>query len=402
MGSTSPVVVATSSAAAVARRQIPFGRPMIGEAEREAVLRVLSGSTLTHGPLVRQFESAFAQFTGAPHAVAVSNCTAALHLALLALGLNHGDEVIVPAQTHVATAHAVELCGARCVFVDSEPITGNVDPDAVEAALNNRTRGIAIVHYLGVPADVLHLREMAREYNLFLVEDCALALGTRMAGVHAGLHGDVGCFSFYPVKHMTTAEGGMIATRHARLAEEVSRTRAFGIDRNIVSQRQLPGMYDVQQLGFNYRMNELSAALGIEQLKRLPEFLAARRHNFTRLRHALAEIEHVSVLPSEVAGGESSYYCLQLLLDDVLRPRRDRIIEQLAAAGVGTSIYYPRPVPEMDYYRSHYPTRPGAFPVAARLSHQSIALPVAPHVSDEDVDYMAAALRQVISKELGS
>ncbi|RPH52969.1 DegT/DnrJ/EryC1/StrS family aminotransferase, partial [bacterium] len=266
---------------------IHFGRPIIGEEEKAAVLAVLGGPILTHGPLVKQFEAAFAESTGAEHAVALASCTAALHLAYFYLGLGPGDEVIVPSETHVATAHAVELCGARPVFVDSEEKTGNLDLDRVEAAITPRTRALSIVHYLGMPVEMDRVQEIARRHELFVVEDAALALGTRYKGIHAGLWGDVGCFSFYPVKHITTAEGGMLTTRRPEIAARISMVRAFGIDRNVPSERKVPGMYDVEALGFNYRMNELGAALGIEQMKRLPELLRRRRENYETLSRAL-------------------------------------------------------------------------------------------------------------------
>ena len=212
-------------------RTIPFGRPMISDAEQAAVAEVLSGPQLTHGPRVEKFEADFAQFTGAPHAVAVNSCTAALHLAYLHIGLGPGDEVIVPAQTHVAAAQAVELCGASCVFVDAEAETGNIDLDQVDERITPRTRALSVVHFLGMPVDMERVREIASRQDLLVVEDCALALGATFDEVHVGLHGDVGVFSFYPVKHITTGEGGMLITTVDDLAEAAARQRAFGIDR---------------------------------------------------------------------------------------------------------------------------------------------------------------------------
>lgn len=377
-------------------KTIQFGRPMIGEEEREAVHRVLLGSTLTHGPLVKQFEADFTAFTGAPHAVAVASCTAALHLAYFHLGLGPGDEVVVPAETHVATAHAVELCGARPVFVDVEPDTGNLDVAQIEAAVTERTRAISVVHYLGLPVDMAPVLAVARRHGLFVVEDCALALGTRRGGEHAGLAGDVGCFSFYPVKHMTTAEGGMLVTRSAEIAESVGKARAFGIDRNVPAERKVPGMYDVEGLGFNYRMNELGAALGVVQLGRLPEFLRRRRENYEALRAGLDEVEEVQQLRAPVAGEESSYYCHAILLRESLAGRRIALMQALKARGVETSIYYPRPVPHMTYYRNKYGYTDGSFPVAARLSGHSIALPVGPHLDPDDMVQIVAVLKDAL------
>lgn len=264
-------------------RDIPFGKPIITDDERNAVLKVLEGTTLTHGPLVREFEAAFARFTGARQAVALSSCTAALHLAYFYLGIGSGDEVIVPAQTHVATAHAVELVGAKPVFIDSESQTGNMDIGLLEGLITTNTKAISVVHYLGMPVDMHRVMQIARQHGLFVVEDCALAIGTYLGGTHAGLFGDVGCFSFYPVKHITTAEGGMLITNNDDIAAGISRQRAFGIDRNIVSERPMPGVYDVVELGLNYRLNEIGAAMGIEQMKKLAGFLARRQENYQAL-----------------------------------------------------------------------------------------------------------------------
>jgi dTDP-4-amino-4,6-dideoxygalactose transaminase len=379
-------------------RTIPFGRPIIGKAEKQAVMEVLSGHLLTHGPRVKEFEQVFARFTGAEYAVATASCTASLHLAYFYLGLKPGDEVIVPAQTHVATAHAVELCGAVPVFVDAEAQTGNLDLEQLPAAITPRTRAIAVVHYLGLPVDMARLMAIARQHGLFVVEDCALAIGSYYQGVHAGLWGDVGCFSFYPVKHLTTAEGGMVITRHRQVAETIAKQRAFGIDRNVVSERPIPGLYDVELLGFNYRLNEIGAALGLAQMQRLEGFLNKRRENYGLLREGLAGVQEVEFLRSSQPGTESSYYCFSLLLKEPWHQKRFAIMEFLKQRGIGTSIYYPRPVPHMEYYRRKYGYGNNSFPVAARLSANAIALPVGPHVEADDIHYMLATIKEALAE----
>ena len=377
-------------------RTIPFGKPIIGEEEKGAVMQVLSGPILTHGPLVAEFEAIFAEYTGAKYAIAVSSCTAALHLAYLCLGLGPGDEVIVPAETHVATAHTVELVGAKPVFVDAEKDTGNIDIDQVETSITERTRAIAVVHYLGMPVNMHRVIEIARKHNMFVVEDCALAIGTYLDGVHAGLYGDVGCFSFYPIKHITTAEGGMVLTKSRELAENVSKQRAFGIDRNVVSERDIPGMYDVQELGLNYRLNELGAALGIEQMKRVDGFLQKRKENYAALSAGLRTIDEVELLQSSHDSYRSSCYCHAVTLKEPLSDKRFEIVKYLKEHGIGTSVYYPCPVPHMMYYKAKYGYSDMSFPVASRISRNSIALPVGPHVDSEDIDYMVATIKNAI------
>lgn len=376
-------------------RKIAFGKPWITDAERNAVLGVLSGDVLTHGPQAHEFEKEFTAAIGGGHSLTLSNGTAALHLAYWQLGIGPGDEVIVPAQTHVATVHAVEVVGAKPVFVDCDRETGNMQAEAIAAAVTPRTKAIGIVHFVGIPCDMPAIMAVADRYGLKVVEDCALALGTTCNGVHAGLFGDVGTFSFYPVKHITTGDGGMLVSKHAELAQKISKARAFGVDRTF-AERKVPGVYDVLSLGINYRLSDINSAIGREQLKRLPQILEIRKANFARLKLGLSGIPNVSILDVTGAGQISSHYCLTAVLDGSLAGKRTDFIERLNASGVGTSVYYPHPIPRLVYYREKYNEDLSRFPNAARISDQSIALPVAPHLGLEDMDYIAEAFRKVV------
>lgn len=376
-------------------RNIPFGKPIIGDEERNAVLEVLKGSQFVHGPLAKKFETDFAGFIGGGYAHTVASCTAGLHLAYVYLGIGPGDEVIVPAQTHVATAHSVEYTGARPVFVDVDATTGNIDIDGIEAAISPRTKAISVVHYLGLPVDMDKVNALARKHDLFVVEDAALALGARYKGVHAGLIGDVGSFSFYPVKHITTAEGGMFTTRHADVAAKVARLKAFGYDK-MVGERVVPGLYDVDLLGYNYRMNEIEAAIGIEQLKRVGGFLAKRAANDAALREALEGIDEITCLAPGGGDFEHAHYCLVAVLGDAVADKRYDIINGMRDVGVGTSVYYPGPVPHLKYYREKYDLGRVEYPNAARISNQSIALSVGPHLDEDDMIYVGRMLKQVL------
>ena len=376
-------------------KTIPFGKPIIGDREKQAVAEVLSGSVFVHGPKEKDFEEAFAEFTGADYAVSVSSCTAALHLSYFNLRLGSGDEVIVPAQTHTATAHVVELCEAKPVFVDAERKTGNIDIEQIEANITDKTRAISVVHFLGMPVDMGRIKQIAEKYNLFIVEDCALAIGSYYKGIHAGLHGDVGCFSFYPVKHMTTAEGGMLISRHKEVAVEIARKKAFGVDRH-VGERKVPGQYDVTMLGFNYRLNEIQSALGIQQLTRIGDFLKKRKQNYELLSEGLRNIDEVSQFQSSYGDYQSSYYCLSVLLNEKLSCKRIEMINLLEDRGVGTSIYYPRPVPHLSYYKGKYEYKDNSFPVAKWISSSSISFPVGPHLNSEDMKYIINSLKDVI------
>lgn len=375
---------------------IPFGVPMIGPEERNAVAEVLAGPILVHGPKATDFERAFAEFTKAPHAISVSSCTAGMHLIYFTLGFGPGDEVIVPAQTHVATAHAVELTGAKAVFVEAETETGNIDINKIEAAITSKTKAIAVVHYLGVPVDMPRVKAIADKHSLFLLEDCALSPGASVDGVHTGLHGDAGVFSFYPVKHITTAEGGMIILKDSELAAKLKLRKAFGVDRTH-GERKVPGVYDTVVLGFNYRMSEIHAAIGIEQIKKLPDFLAKRLANHQELSRNLANVDGLNVLPAPVNDRFTScHYCLSVILDPTLAARRPEIMDELTKAGVGSSVYYPQPVPRMTYYKEKYGYDETLYPNATMFSDQTIALPVGPHLNANDMKTIADTLINII------
>jgi perosamine synthetase len=372
---------------------------MIGDAERAAAAEVLEGDVLTHGPRVKEFEASFAEFTGAPFAVGTATCMASLHLAYMAIDLGPGDEVIVPAQTHVAMAHAVQICGAKPVFCDSEPVTGNVDLEMLESLIGPRTRAISVVHYLGLPVEMERVTAIARERDLYVVEDCAIALGARIGGTHVGLHGDIGCFSFYPVKHITTGEGGMVISMREDIADRVSKQRAFGIDRSVLADRRHSGAYDIELVGLNYRLGEVGAAIGVEQMRRLPGFLEARARNYRRLFEGLSDLDAIELVHSDDDGErEASHYCLVARLRPPLDQRREELIKALKARGIGSSVYYPKPLPETSYYVGMYGEKQGSFPEAARLSYHSIALPVGPHVSDQDVDLMVSGMWEVVGE----
>ena len=378
--------------------KIPFGKPLIGEEEISAVNKVLQSPILVHGPLANEFEDIFADFTGSEKAVSVSSCTAGMHLVYMSLGLGPGDEVIVPSQTHIATAHTVEVTGAKAVFVDSEMKTGNIDISLIEKHITSKTRAIAIVHYLGVAVDMVQINKIAKKYNLFVVEDCALAPGTYLDNCHAGLHGDVGVFSFYPVKHITSAEGGMVISKHNDLLKKISRIKAFGLDRNFL-ERKVPGLYDVKDLGINYRISELHAAVGIEQMKKLPYFLKQRKRNFEKLSTTLADINNTRVLPQLNDNRfKSSYYCLGLLLDDSIRYKREKIMKKLTARGIGTSIYYPSPLPRMTFYKDKYSYNPETYKNASTISDGIISFPVGPHLSELEMEFISKEFKQVMEE----
>jgi len=377
--------------------KIPFGKPMIGKTEKNAVQKVLSGSILVHGPKSLEFENVFSKYVKSPYSVSVSSCTAGMHLLYFTLGIGAGDEVIVPAQTHVATAHAVELSGAKAIFVDSNSQDGNIDINKIEKYISKKTKAIAIVHYLGIPVDMLKINKIAKKNNLFVIEDCALALGSKINNKHVGLFGDAGVFSFYPVKHMTTAEGGIIISKNKNLIKKLRLKKAFGVNKTF-SERKIPGSYDCATLGFNYRMSELNAAIGVEQVKKIPYFLKKRKQNFNRLSFLLKKIKNIRIIDSLNKPFKNSHYCLTIILEKKISKFRMHIVKKLNNLEIGTSIYYPQPVPRMKYYKVKYGYNKNRFKNAEIFSDSSICFPVGPHLNQNHMKYIAKSIINVLGE----
>ncbi len=371
---------------------IAFGKPLIGAEEERAVLEVLRSGWLAHGPKTKEFEAAFAAEAGTKHAVSVSSCTAALHLSLLALGVGPGDEVIVPAQTHVATAHAALYVGATPAFADIDPVTYCIDPADVARKLSARTRAVAVVHFAGAPCDMESILAIAGSRGLAVVEDCAHAVGTRYRGRPAGSFGRTGCFSFYPVKHITTGEGGMLVTDDDTIAEAAYQQRAFGIDVPAYYRRK-PGVYDTPRLGFNYRMTDIAAAMGIVQLRRAAEGLRRRTENAGILSGKLAGIPGL-VPPAVPAGCVHGFLFYQLRVTPEFPVGRDEVVALLRKEGIGASIYYATPVHRMTLYRNLFGADAVRLPEAERAAEQTVALPVNPPLDASDMEAIAGVLRK--------
>lgn len=375
--------------------EIPFGRPMIGAEEKEAVMRVLNGPQLVHGPVAAEFEASFAARAQVEFAITVSSCTAGLYLALLSSGIGSGDEVIVPAMTHVATAHAVELLGAKPVFADVSPATGNIEPNNIAKGITGRTRAIIVVHYLGLPCEMTTIRPMAAQADALLIEDAALAVDASYDGVKVGGLADIASFSFYPVKHMTSAEGGMVTTNNAELADAVRRRRSFGYDKAL-GERSKPGIYDVNVLGNNLRMSDVHAAIGLEQLKKLDGIQRARAENHARIAEGLRDLDKVTIFPAAHGKARSSHYCLNIVLPVDGSINRDAVVARLKAAGIGTSVHYPSAVPLFTYYSEKYGYRRGEFETAEWIAAQAISLPVGPHLPPDGPDRIIASVKTAV------
>ncbi len=302
-----------------------------------------------------------------------------------------GDEVIVPAISHVATSHAVEITGATPVFVDCDSENGNIDPEALDAAITAKTKAICLVHFNGMPANMTAIMALAEKHGLPVLEDCATALGGKWDGKHVGLFGDGAAYSFYPAKHMTSAEGGMFLSRHAAVTDSIRRLRGFSYDRSL-NERKLPGIYDVDGLGLNFRMSELQAALGYSQLQKVPAFCSARAANFAEYKARLSDNDQIQILEPTDARAENAHYCLTVKLREGGIDRRNKLLETLPAQGVGVSVHYPHPLPRLSYYREKYGYKTGAYPNAETISDTSFNLPLAPHLENGDIAYICDTL----------
>ncbi len=378
----------------VRERMLPYGRQEVDEADIQSVVDVLRGDWLTNGPTVARFEQAFAEVVGARFAVAVSSGTAALHGAADAAGIGPGDEVITSPLTFLASGNCVLYCGGRPVFADVDPEALNLDPAAVEAALTPRTKAILAIHFAGLPCDMEAIHAIARSRNLTVIEDAAHALGAEIAGHRIGCLSHLTTFSFHPVKHITTGEGGMVTTNEEALAARLRRFRNHGIERE-ARQRQATWIQDMVAFGFNYRLTDMQSALGLSQLRRLDDRLKRREEIAGRYHQAFAAMPEVTVAPTR-PGTRHAWHIYPLLLNrERLRQDRETIFQALRAENIGVSVHY-RPVHLHPYYREHLGTRPGQCPAAEAAFERLMTLPLFPGMTDADVSDVMAAVEKVI------
>jgi len=385
---------ALSGGRPVRERMLPYGRPEVDEADIQAVVDVLRGDWLTNGPTVLRFEETFAEVVGARFAVAVSSGTAALHGAAWAAGIGPGDEVITSPLTFLASANCILYCGGRPVFADVDPGTLNLDPAAVEAALTPRTKAILPIHFAGLPCDMEAIHAIARARNLVVIEDAAHALGAEIGGRRIGGLSHLTTFSFHPVKHITTGEGGMVTVNEPALADRLRRFRNHGIDRE-VRQRQATWRQDMVAFGFNYRLTDLQSALGLSQLRRLDARLQRREEIAGRYHQAFAALPEVTAAPTRPGMRHAWHmYPLRLSLER-LRQDRETIFQALRAENIGVSVHY-RPVHLHPYYRERLGTGPGQCPGAEAAFERLLTLPLFPGMSDDDVADVITAVAKVI------
>ncbi len=365
---------------------IPINKPIIGEEEIRAVIDVLKSGRLTNpspegGQKVREFEQEFSKFIGVKHAIAVNSGTSALYAALLAGGVGPGDEVIVPAFTFVATANVVLMVGAKPVFADIDLATYNISIEDIKRKITNRTKAIIPVHLYGLTADMDPIMEIAEEHNLLVIEDACQAHGAEYKGKKAGSLGHMAAFSFYPSKIITTGEGGIITTNDEELAEKLRMIRTHG---------QVKG-YDSIILGANLRMTEISAAIGVVQMKRIREFLRIRRRNAKILTQELNEVEGLS-LPIEPEGYLHNWYLYTVRIE---KKNRDQVLMALRKNGIGTVAYYPTPLHKLPLY-SNLGYGHERLVNSEYAAKTVLSLPVHPLVTEEQITYVASTLKKIL------
>ncbi|NLJ89041.1 MAG: UDP-4-amino-4,6-dideoxy-N-acetyl-beta-L-altrosamine transaminase [Epulopiscium sp.] len=375
---------------------LPYGRQWLDDDDIDAVIEVLKSDYLTTGPAIDKFEEKLKEITGAKYAVALSNGTAALHGACFAAGIGKGDEVITSPMTFAATSNAVLYCGGKPVFADICPDTYNINPEDIKRKITDKTKAIIPVHYTGQPCDMDEIIKIAEEYNLFVIEDGAHALGASYKGRKIGTIGDMTTFSFHPVKPITTGEGGAVTTNNEDFYEKLMLFRSHGItrDKNKLLNDDAAWYYEQHVLGYNYRMTDIQAALGYSQLDKLDFFIEKRRKYAKMYDDAFRGFEGV-VIPKQLDNSLSGWHIYVIQIDtDKIRPDKRVIFDELRIRNIGVNVHY---IPV--YYHPYYQKlgyKKGLCPQAERLYDRMLTLPLFPKMTKEDIMYVIRSVKELI------
>jgi len=369
--------------------QIPLSAPDIRDEDRAAVLEVLNSTALSLGPKVGEFEQAIQRVTSARFAVAVNSGTSALHLAIKAAGIKEGDEVITSPFSFVASANCILFERATPVFVDVDPLTYNIDASRIESAITPRTKAILPVHVFGRPCALAEIAAIASRHSLKIIEDACEAIGARYRDIPVGTIGQSATFAFYPNKQLTTGEGGVLVTDDDAIAERCRSWRNQG-------RSDVDGWLEHDSVGYNYRLSDINCALGISQLNRLQEILAARSRVAKVYNQYLGQVPEVTPPPIEEPGSIISWFVYVVRLGDgFVRRQRDAVISRMRQNGVGCRNYFP-PIHLQPIYQKMFGYRPGAFPITEHLADRTIALPFFNRLSEEEIEFVCATLRDAI------
>jgi dTDP-4-amino-4,6-dideoxygalactose transaminase len=374
-----------------------FGAPAIEDAEVQEVLASMQSGWLGTGPKVARFENDFRDYKGALHAVAVSSCTAALHLSILAAGVKPGDEVITTPMTFAATVNTIIHAGATPLLVDADPVTMNIDPSLIESKITSKTRAILPVHFAGRSCDMSALCDIITRYELKLIEDCAHAVETEYKGQKAGTFGDFGCFSFYTTKNVVTGEGGMVLSHREEDAARIKVLALHGMSKDAWRRFSDEGYkhYEVVEVGYKYNMMDLQAAIGIHQLQRVESYWRRRREIWRRYNSAFVDLP--LTLPADPDPDTRHAYHLYTILVDEARTgiSRDGFLEAMTAQNIGVGVHY-LSIPEHPFYRREFGWKPEDYPNAMHIGRQTVSLPLSAKLTDEDVEDVIEAVRRVL------
>ncbi len=372
-------------------KAIPFGKPIINQSVVSKIKKILVSGQLVHGKYQKRFEKIFKIQNGSSFVTTVANCTSGMLLYYMCKNLNKGDEIIVPATTHVATAHAIEATGAKPIFVDVNISNGCIDLEKAKKKISPKTKGIVVVHYLGFPVDIEKLYYFKKK-GLFVVEDCALAIGSSYNGIKVGNFGDFASFSFYPVKHITTGEGGMIVSNNKKDFERVLSLKSFGYFHRKGLKKERYN-YDVKDCGLNFRLNEISCCIGESQLKDFEIIRKIRKKNYNLMRKKFLSLPEITIMEEKDKKYKPNYYAFSVTLKN--NHNRNEFIQKLKQEGIGTSVYYPKPLPEMLYYKEKYKIKE-KFINSKIISYNSFVLPIGQHIKIGDIEYIYRKFKKII------
>jgi perosamine synthetase len=382
----------------IRRDYLPYGRQWIEDDDIKAVVQVLEGDFLTTGPYIREFEEAVAEYVEADYAVTFSNGTAALHAACFAAGITRGTEVITSPMTFAASSNCVLYQGGKPVFVDIDSQTYNIDPSQIERKITKNTKAIIPIDFTGQPAEIDQIRKVAKDHSLVVIEDAAHALGATYKGKKVGSISDMTMFSFHPVKHITSGEGGIITTNNRDYYELLLQFRSHGITREVDKMKtpQGPWYYEMQSLGYNYRMTDIQAALGLSQLKKIDRYVELRKKYAEMYNQAFGDMEQIQT-PYQSTGGISSWhlYVIRLRLEK-FKVGRKEIFEALLGENIGVNVHY-IPVYLHPYYQELGYKR-GLCPIAEEVYEETISLPLFPKMVEKDVHDVIKGVKKVLNK----
>lgn len=378
---------------------LPLATAVIGKEEEEEIIDTLRSGWITLGPKTKRFEEDLAKYIGVKYAIALNSCSAALHLAMLAIGIKKGDEVITTSFTFAATANAIIHCGGRPVFVDIDPKTFNIDPAKIESAITSKTKAILPVDYGGQPVNLDAVLKIAKEHNLYVVEDAAHAIGAKYRGKKIGTLTDITCFSFHPVKNMTTGDGGAVVTKKKALAEKIMMLRVNGMEKESWKRNTSTGAWDyaISIEGYKYHMNDLAASLGIHQLRKLDHFRKTREEIADTYDRELKNLPEVQI-PFREPSIQHAHNIYPILVDTKkIKISRNELMDKLKEFNIGSIVYF-RPLHLQPYFQQTLGYKPGDFPNAEYVFERLICLPIYPGMEKKDVKFVSRVLKKIIKE----